>query len=235
LLGLLNLLEVIRRTGSLPRILIPCSSDEYGNVDVSGLPITECHPLKPNSPYALSKVFQDYLGYQYFEGYGIPIVRTRAFNHAGPGQSPVFVCSDLAKQIAEIEAGFREPVIKVGNLEAKRDFTDVRDVVRAYWLALYKGEAGEVYNVCSGKAYSIGEVLDILLGLAKVKIKVEKDPQKERPSDISILLGDSTKIRQATGWRPEIPFEKTLSDVLDYWRKCIEISDDRGEITDENR
>lgn len=226
-LSVLNLLEAVRKTGISPLIHIPCSSDEYGNVRPEELPIFETHPLKPESPYALSKVFQYYLGRHYFKHYGAKIITTRAFNHTGPGQNSNFVCSDLAKQIADIEKGLTEPVIQVGNLEAKRDFTDVRDVVRAYWSVLNKGEIGEVYNVCSGKAYAIKEVLDILLSFAKTAVKIKQDPEKARPSDIPILLGNNQKIYRTTGWKPEIPFEKTLEDVLDYWRKCVEISEDR--------
>jgi len=218
-LGLLNILQAVREAEIFPLIHIPCSSDEYGRVRPEELPILESQPLQPESPYALSKVFQDSLGEYYFNHYGLKIIRTRAFNHAGPGQRATFVCSDFARQIARIEKGLSEPVIYVGNLEARRDFTDVRDIVRAYWLVANRGRAGEVYNVCSGKAFAIEEILDILLSLTKVVIKVEQDPQKTRRSDIPILLGDNTKIFQATGWKPEIPFEKTLEDVLNYWRQ----------------
>ena len=158
------------------------------------------------------------LGYQYWMSYKMPIVRTRGFNHEGPRRGPVFVCSDFAKQIADIERGTRPPVIRVGNLDARRDFTDVRDVVRAYWLSLEKGEPGEAYNICSGQAWTIREMLDTLLGMTKVKVTIEQDPARMRPSDVPVLLGDASKFQKATGWKPTIPFEQTLRDLLEYWR-----------------
>jgi GDP-4-dehydro-6-deoxy-D-mannose reductase len=162
------------------------------------------------------------MGYQYFRSYGLPIVRTRAFNHEGPRRGDVFVTSTFARQIAEIEAGRREPVIQVGNLSARRDFTDVRDVVRAYWLLLLQGEPGEVYNVCSGRVWTIQEVLDFLLAEARVRpIAVKEDPARLRPSDVPVLQGDAAKLTRAVGWKPEIPFERTLRDVLDYWRARV--------------
>jgi GDP-4-dehydro-6-deoxy-D-mannose reductase len=145
-------------------------------------------------------------------------VRTRGFNHEGPRRGPVFVASDFAKQIADIEKGRKPPVLNVGNLEAKRDFTDVRDMVKAYWLALEKCEPGEVYNICSGTAWSIQKLLDHLLSLTRTKIEVKQDPARLRPSDVPILLGDNSKFVKATGWKPVIPFEKTLADMLEYWR-----------------
>jgi GDP-4-dehydro-6-deoxy-D-mannose reductase len=184
------------------------------------LPIRETNPLRPLSPYAVSKVAQDLLAYQYWMSYHTDVVRTRGFNHEGPRRGPVFVASDFAKQIADIERGRREPVLHVGNLEARRDFTDVRDMVRAYWLALEKGEPGEVYNICSGKAYAIREVLDLLLGMTKSRIEVRPDPKRLRPSDVPVLLGDHAKFSAVTGWQPTIPFERTLADMLDYWRKA---------------
>ena len=148
-------------------------------------------------------------------------VHSRPFNHIGPRQSPEFVCSSFAKQIAEIEKGLREPIIKVGNLEAKRDFTDVRDVVRGYWLALDKGEPGEVYNICSERAIQIKGLLNHLLELSSRKVEIMKDPKKMRPSDNPILQGDSSKFRRRGGWKPEIPLDKTLKDILEYWRKVL--------------
>ena len=182
------------------------------------VPIRETNPLRPLSPYAVSKVTQDMLGYQYWMSWKMDVVRTRGFNHEGPRRGPVFVASDFAKQIADIEKDRRPPVIRVGNLDARRDFTDVRDVVRAYWLALEKAEPGEVYNICSGKDWTIRAMLDHLLTLTKVKVKVEQDPARMRPSDVPVLLGDASKFQKATGWEPTIPFEKTLSDLLEYWR-----------------
>jgi len=197
------------------------SSEEYGLVSKNELPIKETNPLRPLSPYAVSKVGQDLLGYQYYKSYGLNIIRTRAYNHTGPRREDVFVCSNFAKQIAMIEKGKEPPIIYVGNLKAKRDFTDVRDIVRAYWLALEKCTPGEVYNICSGRARSIKEVLDILLSLSKTTLKIKKDPKRLRPSDIPILQGDSSKFRKITGWKPEIPFEKTLEDLLNYWREKV--------------
>ncbi|MEK7315983.1 MAG: GDP-mannose 4,6-dehydratase, partial [Candidatus Eisenbacteria bacterium] len=173
----------------------------------------------PLSPYAVSKVGQDMLGYQYFKSFGLHVIRTRGFNHEGPRRGPVFVCSDFAKQIADIEKGRREPIVRVGNLDARRDFTDVRDIVRAYWLALEKGVAGEEYNLCSGKDWVIKDMLDYLLAMSKVKIKVVEDPTRLRPSDVPVLLGDASKFKKATGWEPVIPFEQTLKDMLAYWRE----------------
>ena len=219
IIGQLNIFEAVKKLHIMPRIQLACSSEEYGMVFESELPIQETNPLRPLSPYAVSKVGQDMLGYQYFMSFNLPVIRTRGFNHEGPRRGPVFVCSDFAKQIADIEKGRRPPVVRVGNLEARRDFTDVRDVVRAYWLALEKGEPGEVYNIASGRAWTIREMLDLLLSLSKAKIKVEEDPARMRPSDVPVLLGDSSKFRDRTGWSPEIPFEKTIADLLAYWRE----------------
>jgi GDP-4-dehydro-6-deoxy-D-mannose reductase len=219
IIGTLNIFEAVRKANLVDtRIQIACSSEEYGMVYENEIPIKETNPLRPLSPYAVSKVAHDLLGYQYYKSYRLYIVRTRGFNHSGPRRGEVFVESNFPKQIAEIEKGLKEPVIHVGNLEAKRDFTDVRDMVRGYWLSLEKCDAGEVYNICSGKAYKIKEVLDILLSLSKVKVEVKQDPTRMRPSDVPILLGDHTKFSEKTGWQPTIPFEKTLEDILNYWR-----------------
>jgi GDP-4-dehydro-6-deoxy-D-mannose reductase len=218
IIGQLNLFEAVKKLHIMPRIQLACSSEQYGMVYENELPIRETNPQRPLSPYAVSKVGQDTLGYQYWMSFHIPIVRTRGFNHEGPRRGPVFVCSDFAKQIADIERGRKPPVIRVGNLEARRDFTDVRDVVRAYWLSLEKGEPGEVYNICSGRAWTIREMLDMLLGMTKVKVKIEQDPARMRPSDVPVLLGDASKFKKATGWEPTIPFDQTLRDLRDYWR-----------------
>ncbi|MBI3634993.1 MAG: GDP-mannose 4,6-dehydratase [Candidatus Rokubacteria bacterium] len=224
-----NLLESIRGRGAhAPRFLVIGSSEEYGLVREDELPIRESNPLRPLSPYAVSKVTQDLMGYQYFKSYGLPIVRTRAFNHEGPRRGDVFVTSNFARQIAEIEAGLREPVMGVGNLSARRDYTDVRDVVRAYWMLVERGEPGEVYNICSGRAWAIHEVLDFLLGESRVRpIAVKEDPARLRPSDVPVLLGDASRIA-ALGWKPEIRFEQTLLDLLGYWRQRIKGAEGRG-------
>lgn len=221
ILGQLHLFEAMRKCGHHCRIQIAGSSEEYGLVHEGELPITEEQPLRPLSPYAVSKVGQDALAYQYFRSYGLPIVRTRGFNHTGPRRPSVFVCSDFARQVIEIEKGLRAPEIRVGNLEARRDFTDVRDTVRAYWLALSEGEPGEVYNVATGRSWAIREVLDMLIDLAGVKVDVVEDPARLRPSDVPRLEGDASRLRAATGWKPEIPFERTLRDLLDYWRERL--------------
>jgi len=219
-LGQLHLFEACRRLGLKPRIQVACSSEEYGMVHEDELPIKETNPLRPLSPYAVSKVAQDMLAYQYFMSYQTDVVITRGFNHEGPRRGPVFVASDFAKQIADIERGLKPPVIHVGNLEARRDFTDVRDMVRAYWLALEKCQGGEIYNICSGKAWRIKDVLDLLLGMTKVKIEVREDPARLRPSDVPVLLGDHSKFTDRTGWKPSIPFEQTLKDMLEFWRRA---------------
>jgi GDP-4-dehydro-6-deoxy-D-mannose reductase len=220
ILSQVNLLEGIRRLTIAPRVLVVGSSEEYGLVEPGELPIRETNPLRPLSPYAVSKVAQDMMGYQYFKSYGLPIVRTRAFNHEGPRRGEVFVTSNFAKQIAEIEAGLREPLILVGDLKPRRDFSDVRDIVHGYWLLLERGEPGEVYNLCSGRSWAIQQVLDILVDQSRVKgIAVETDPARLRPSDVMVLEGDPSKMRKATGWQVEIPFERTLKDLLAYWRQ----------------
>jgi GDP-4-dehydro-6-deoxy-D-mannose reductase len=219
--GQIHLFEAVLDLGLSPRIHVAGSSEEYGQVNPDEIPMKETNPLRPLSPYAVSKVAQDLLGYQYFRSYGLQVVRTRGFNHTGPRRGDVFVTSNFAKQIAKIEAKKKPPVIHVGNLEAKRDFTDVRDMVRAYWLSLEKGQAGEVYNIGTGRAYTMQEVLDKLLALSKVKVKVEVDPARLRPSDVPILLPDCTKFVSLTGWKPTIPFSQTLEDLLDYWRERV--------------
>ncbi|MDH4195988.1 MAG: GDP-mannose 4,6-dehydratase [Candidatus Aminicenantes bacterium] len=224
-IGEINLFESCRALRLNPRIHVAGSSEEYGMVYPDEIPMKETNPLRPLSPYAVSKVAQDLLAFQYHRSYGLRVVRTRGFNHTGPRRGDVFVTSCFAKQIAEVELGKREAVINVGNLDAKRDFTDVRDVVRAYWLTLEKGKPGEVYNIGSGKAHAIKEVLDILLSMSRVRMEVRVDPERLRPSDVPILLSDSTKFHKLTGWEPRIPFRKTLEDLLNYWRGYLAAED----------
>ncbi len=216
--GQTNLFEAIRALGLDPVVQIACSSEQYGLVLPDEVPIKETNPLRPLSPYAVSKVTQDYLGYQYFMSYGLKAIRTRGFNHTGPRRGHVFVTSNFCSQVAAIELGLQEPVIRVGNLDAVRDFTDVRDMVRAYWLAVTKGRPGEVYNIATGRGIVIREMLDKIIGMAQVEVKVETDPARLRPSDVEILIGDSSKFRADTGWEPRIPFDQTLRDLLDHWR-----------------
>ncbi len=217
--GQINLFEAVRELKLDPTIQLACSSEQYGLVHPEETPIKETNPLRPLSPYAVSKVAQDYLGYQYFQSYGIKAIRTRGFNHTGPRRGHVFVTSNFCRQVAAIEAGKQEPVIRVGNLDAIRDFTDVRDMVRAYWLAVTKAKPGEVYNIATGNGIHIRDLLQMILDRSKVEVKIEVDPDRLRPSDVEILIGDSSKFRADTGWEPQIPFEKTLSDLLDYWRE----------------
>ncbi len=221
IIGQTNLFEAVRAADCDCRIQLAGSSEEYGMVRPEEAPIKETNPLRPLSPYGVSKVAQDLMGYQYHQSYGMFIVRTRGFNHTGPRRGDVFVTSNFARQIAEIERGQRPPVIYVGNLDAVRDFTDVRDTVVAYCLALEKGQPGEVYNVATGRGWKIREVLDLLLSLAKVKVKVEQDPKRLRPSDVELLLGDPTKLKNQTGWEPKYQFEQTMKDLLDYWRARV--------------
>ncbi|HLC67798.1 MAG TPA: GDP-mannose 4,6-dehydratase [archaeon] len=219
IIGTVNLLEAVRSSGLDPVIQIAGSSEEYGLVMPHETPIKETNPLRPMSPYGVSKVAEDRIAFQYYKSYGLKTVITRAFNHEGPRRGDVFATSNFAKQIAEIENGKKEPVIHVGNLEAKRDFTDVRDVVKAYVLATEKCDYGEAYNICSGTAWRIGDMLDLLLSMSKTKITVKHDPTRMRPSDVDLLLGDFSKFHNKTGWKPVIPFEKTMEDLLNYWRK----------------
>jgi GDP-4-dehydro-6-deoxy-D-mannose reductase len=219
--GQLNILEACVALDLKPRILAIGSGEEYGRATEDELPLREDHPLRPENPYSVSKVTQDVMGYQYFISYDIPVMRIRPFNHVGPGQSPRFVLPAFASQVARIEAGQQEPVMRVGNLSPARDFTDVRDVVRAYHLTLERGEPGEVYNISSGTAQSIQSLVDRLLNMAEVEISVERDPERYRPTDVPIIYGNSDKLRAATGWEPKIPFTQTVADVLEEWRAKV--------------
>lgn len=216
-----NLLQAVVELGLAPRILIVGSADEYGLIEEKTGVVNEDTPLRPLNPYAVSKIAQDYLGLQYHLSHGLDIVRVRPFNHIGPRQGLGFVVPDFSKQIADIEAGFQEPVMRVGNLSARRDFTDVRDMVRGYCLALTVGKAGQVYNLGSSRAYAIQEILDRLLDMSRVSVRVETDPERLRPSDIPIMVCDSSRFRGATGWQPKYDIADTLRDVLDYWRERV--------------
>ncbi len=223
-LGQLNLLELLRKHRLTPRVLVAGSSEEYGAVRTGDLPVHEETPFRPVSPYAVSKVAQDLMAFQYFRSYNLPILTTRAFNHTGPGRPDQYAISNFAKQIASIEAGLSLPVLHVGNLEAQRDYLDVRDVAHAYVLALEKGEPGEAYNICSGRPLSMRHILDQLLELTRVSIATEVDPARLRPSDLPMVYGNCSKFRKLTAWEPVIPFKQTLRDLLDYWRDNVKPS-----------
>ncbi len=213
--------ESIRKYNESCRILAISSSEIYGNVRKQDLPINESTHHFPASPYAVSKIAQDYLAYQYFTSYKMNIVRVRPFNHIGPRQSDQFVVSSFARQIAELEKKQGEKKLKVGNLTTRRDFTDVRDTVRAYALLFEKGKAGEAYNVGQGKSYQIEDILNKLLALAESEIEHEVDQALFRPADIPNIVSDNSKIKELTGWIPHIPIEKSLKDTLDYWRNIV--------------
>ncbi len=217
----LNILQAMVEQKSKARLLVVASNQIYGHVRDDQLPVNEETPLRPDNPYGVSKVVQDILGLQYHLSHGLDVLRVRAFNHIGPRQSPVFVAASFAKQIAEIEAGLIEPMIRVGNLEAKRDFTDVTDVMRAYALLVDYGDPGEAYNVGTGRAYSIQYLLDVLLSHSTVEIKIEPDPTRMRPSDVPIIYADNSKLRAKTNWKPLVKFEDSLPCVLDYWREEV--------------
>ncbi len=214
--GTLNVLNAAIEVG-VDRVLAVSSADVYGKVSTDDLPITEDAPLRPASPYAASKVAADFLGLQAWLGRGLPVLRVRAFNHLGPGQTDKFVAPALASRIAHNEIS-GDDVLRIGNLSARRDFTDVRDVVRAYRLLVGSGEPGEVYNVCSGVDYAVQELADKLLSLATRPMRFEPDPELLRPVDIPVLRGDHTRLTSATGWEPGIPIDRTLADLLEDWR-----------------
>jgi GDP-4-dehydro-6-deoxy-D-mannose reductase len=214
----INILESLKKNEFIDtKVLVVSSSEVYGLVEKEDLPIDEDTPLNPTNPYAVSKIAQDFSGLQYFLTHNLKVIRVRPFNHVGPGQSPNFVVASFAKKITDIEKG-KENVVKVGNLTAKRDFSDVRDIVRAYLLALEKGEPGDVYNLGSGKSQSISEILEMMIGMSHVDIKTEQDQSLLRPFDDPELVCDYSKFNKLTGWEPEIPIEKTLEDTLEYWR-----------------
>jgi GDP-4-dehydro-6-deoxy-D-mannose reductase len=214
-----NLFEAIKFHKLLnTKILITSSAEIYGLVDKKDLPIDEETPLRPTSPYAVSKIAQDFLGLQYFLAERMQIIRVRPFNHIGPRQTTQFVVARFASQIANIERGGVEPVIRVGNLDTKRDFTDVHDMVTAYIQILAKGNSGEAYNIGSGVSHMISDILEKLLSFSQVKVSVERDPNLYRPADNPDLVCNYTKLNSVTGWKPTIPLDETLKNILDYWR-----------------
>lgn len=220
--GSLNVMDAVRELYYKPRVLLIGSGEEYGYIKEGETPIVETNLLRPGNIYAATKACQNMIGNIYAKAYDMELMMVRAFNHIGPGQASLFVVSDFCRQAAEIEKGLREPVIKVGNLTAKRDFTDVRDVVRAYVKLIQVGQAGETYNVGSGNAREIREILDLIISMSEVAIQVEIDPNKLRPVDVPIIEADITKINQLTGWKPEISLEQTIQETLDFWRENVQ-------------
>ena len=219
-LGTLNLFTELRAAGAPTRVVVPTSGEVYGR-SAQGTRCTEDHPLAPLSPYAVSKAAQDLLAGQESASGGLQTVRLRLFNHTGPGRPAEFAESSFARQIAAAELGLAEARVEVGNLEAVRDFTDVRDVARAYLLAAELGKTGAAYNVCSGRPVTLAEVLDRLRRMARVAVEVTVDPDRLRPAEVPVLVGDPSRFAARTGWRASIPLERTLEDLLDHWRKTL--------------
>lgn len=213
-IGTARLLDAVAAAGLSCRVLITGSALVYRR---SAAPIRESDPLGPSSPYGVSKLAQEMTA----EGSALPIVLARSFNHAGPGQDAAFVTSAFARQIAEMEAGQREPVLRVGNLDARRDITDVRDTVRAYVMLTARGRPHRPYNVCSGRGVRVGDLLDLLLTRTTIRVRVEIDPERLRPSDNPVVVGNPKRIEEEVGWRAELPIERTLGDLLDYWRAAM--------------
>jgi len=218
--GTLNLLEAVRASGLRPRVVLVGSGVCYGNPAPGHMPVSEACPLRPNNPYAASKAAADLLGVQHFLAHGTDVVMARPFNHSGPRQSPAYVLSGLARQVAEVEAG-RAPRVEVGNLDVVRDFTDVRDVVRGYRLLAEKGAPGEIYNLGTGRGTKIADALHALAARAGRPVEVYVDPARVRPVDQPLLVADPSKLRDATGWEPRFSTEQTLADMLAYWRDAL--------------
>lgn len=219
--GSINVMDAVRELFYKPRVLLIGSGEEYGHIRPKETPIVEDNALRPGNIYAATKACQNMIGSIYAKAYDMNLMMVRSFNHIGPGQAPLFVVSDFCKQVAEIERGIREPVIMVGNLAAKRDFTDVRDVVKAYVKLIREGKAGETYNVGSGNAQEIRQILEKVVSMSNKEIRVEIDQNKIRPVDVPIIEADITKLNELTGWKPEIPVEQTIRETLDYWRGNI--------------
>lgn len=218
-IGTANLLEAVRLNGIDPVIHICSSSEVYGQVTEQEVPIRESCPFRPASPYAVSKVGEDMVAYQYWVSYKIRTIRTRMFTHTGPRRGDVFAMSFFAKQVAAGELGLSAPIIRVGNLNSVRTFCDVRDAVKAYWMLVNKCKPGEVYNIGGNRTLTIGRALEILLSFSQKKFEVRVDPQLLRPSDVTLQIPCIDKFRDETGWEPEIPLEKTLQDILEYWKE----------------
>lgn len=220
-IGSINVLDAIRELYYKPRILLIGSGEEYGHVRPSEVPIIEDTVLRPGNIYAATKACQNMIGKIYADAYDMNLMISRSFNHVGPNQTPTFVVADFCKQVAEIEHGLREPVMKVGNLNVRRDFLDVRDVVKAYSQIIQLGKAGETYNVGYGHAISIQEMLNIILSYSNQSIRIEVDPAKVRPVDVPIIEANTDKLYQLTGWKPQIPFTQTVEETLNYWRNRV--------------
>jgi len=222
-IGTINLLEAVRILKIDPVIHVCSSSEVYGQVTEEDVPINEDCPLRPVSPYAVSKVGEDMAAYMYYKAYGLKTIRTRMFTHTGPRRGDVFVVSFFAKQIAQIEKDKQEAVLRVGNLDSVRTFSDVRDAVKAYWLLVNKCKPGEVYNIGGNVTLTIREMLDMLLSYSDYpgEISIEVDQSLLRPADVTLQIPDLTKFQKETGWQPEIPFDQTLQDTLNYWRKNV--------------
>jgi GDP-4-dehydro-6-deoxy-D-mannose reductase len=214
-----NLLEELRQSAPQARLLAICSGNVYGAVKPEEVPIQESAPVRPLNAYAVSKLSQEILALQYFYAYQLDVVILRPFNHTGPGQIDQFVIPAFAKQFAKIKMGLSEPVIEVGNLDTARDFTDVTDMVEAYQLAAARAVSGEIYNVGSGRATKIGEILDLLQEISGIKVEVKVDSSRVRAADIPVLVADSAKFRAVTGWEPAVPLKQTLTNVLNYWEE----------------
>ena len=219
IIGAVNLLNAIRRLDYQPRILIIGSGEEYGYIKENEIPIKETNALHPGNVYAATKACQNMIATMYSKAYGLKVVLTRSFNHIGPMQRTQFVIADFCNQVAMIEKGLQEPVMHVGNLSAKRDFTDVRDVVRAYTLLAQYGKEGETYNVGCGHAIAVRDILDMILKQTNANIEVKVDPEKLRPVDVPIIEADTNKIFKDTGWKPQITLEQTINETLNYWRE----------------
>ena len=221
IIGSHNVLQAALETGTRPRVLLVGSVQQYGLVPEREQPIREDRSQRPLTPYGVSKSAQEVLGLRFFLAEELPVFLVRSFNHTGPGQESSYVCSSLARQVAEIEAGRREPTMRVGNLSARRDFSDVRDIVRGYREILERGKPAAPYNICRGEALSIEEILEMLRELSKAKVTVEVDAARYHAGDAPLLLGDNTKLRSEVGWKPEIELKQTLADLLSYWREIL--------------